>query len=261
MNVIVIGAHPDDCEYRCAGTAAKWSAAGHRVKFMSLTNGDAGHHEMTAAALIDRRRAESERGAALLGVAEVQVCDFHDGLLEPTLAARDTVIRAIRAWQADLVITHRPNDYHPDHRYTSALVQDSAYMVLVPAVCRDTPPLRANPVYLYMEDEFQKPYPFQADIAVAIDDVWRRKVDSLDAHVSQFYEWLPWVDGIAAEVPKDAAARRQWLETRLRRALPSPIRAALVRRYGAASGQAEAYELCEYGRQPSPAELDTLLPR
>jgi LmbE family N-acetylglucosaminyl deacetylase len=261
MNIIIFGAHPDDCEYRCAGTSAKWAAAGHRVKFVSLTNGGAGHHQMKTSDVVKRRRQESERAAGLLGVAELQICDNDDGLLEPTLAVRDTVIRAIRAWQADVVITHRPNDYHPDHRYTSELVQDSAYIVLVPAICRDTPPLRVNPVYLYMEDEFAKPYPFQPDIAVAIDDVWEKKVDSLDAHVSQFYEWLPWVDGSPEPMPADAAVRRALLDTRLRRPLTPAVQAALVRRYGAAGALAEAYELCEYGRQPPPEELDRLLPR
>jgi LmbE family N-acetylglucosaminyl deacetylase len=263
MNVIIIGAHPDDCEYRCAGTAAKWAAAGHAVKFVSVTNGDAGHHELKGEALVSRRKAESEESARRLGIAAVELLPHHDGLLEPSLAARETVIRQIRQWRADVVVTHRPNDYHPDHRYTSQLVQDSAYMVLVPIVCPDAPVLRRNPVYLYMEDEFSKPYPFRPDVVVAIDDVWAKKVDSLDAHVSQFYEWLPWVDGRLEEVPREAHARREWLDSQMRRALSPDIRAALAARYGAAAGAlcTEAYELCEYGRQPSREELDALLPR
>jgi LmbE family N-acetylglucosaminyl deacetylase len=264
MNIIIIGAHPDDCEYRCAGTAAKWAAAGHRVKFVSMTNGDAGHHELAGDDLIRRRRAEAEEGGRRLGVAAVELLDYHDGLLEATVSAREAVIRRIRQWNADLVVTHRPNDYHPDHRYTSELVQDSAYMVLVPAICRDTPPLGRNPVYLYMEDEFLKPYPFTPDIAVAVDETWDAKIDSLDAHVSQFYEWLPWVDGQSGQVPRDPGARRAWLDRSIRRTLPASVRAALDKRYGAAGGSvthAEAYELCEYGRQASYEELHTLLPR
>jgi LmbE family N-acetylglucosaminyl deacetylase len=262
LNVIIIGAHPDDCEYRCAGTAAKWAAAGHAVKFVSVTNGDAGHHELKGEALVARRKAESEEAARRLGIAAVELLPHHDGLLEPSLAARGTVIRQIRQWRADVVVTHRPNDYHPDHRYTSQLVQDSAYMVLVPIVCPDTPPLRRNPVYLYMEDEFSKPYPFRPDVVVAIDDVWAAKIGSLDAHVSQFYEWLPWVDGRLDELPRDPSARRDWLDRQMRRALPEPVCAALAERYGSASAQcAEAYELCEYGRQPSREQLDALLPR
>lgn len=263
LNVIIIGAHPDDCEYRCAGTAAKWAAAGHAVKFVSATNGDAGHHELKGDALVARRQAESDEAARRLGIAAVELLPYHDGLLEPSLAARETVIRQIRQWNADIVVTHRPNDYHPDHRYTSQLVQDSAYLVLVPIVCPDTHVLRRNPVYLYMEDEFTKPYPFRPDIVVAVDAVWAKKIDSLDAHVSQFYEWLPWVDGKSDEVPRDNGARREWLERQMRRALPPGIRTALAERYGSADGVecAEAYELCEYGRQPTREELDTLLPR
>ena len=209
-------------------------------------------------------KSESEEGARRLGVEAVELLPHHDGLLEPSLTARETVIRQLRQWQADVVVTHRPNDYHPDHRYTSQLVQDSAYMVLVPIVCPDTPPLRRNPVYLYMEDEFTKPYPFTPDVAVAIDDVWQKKIASLDAHISQFYEWLPWVDGQLHEVPAGAEERRAWLERQLQRLPPPAVAAALSERYGAdAAGveHAEGYELCEYGRQPSREELDKLLPR
>jgi LmbE family N-acetylglucosaminyl deacetylase len=265
LNIIIIGAHPDDCEYRCAGTAAKWAAGGHAVKFVSMTRGDAGHHEAQSEPLAARRKTESEEAARRLGIAAVENLPHHDGLLEPSLEAREKVIRLIRQWRADVVVTHRPNDYHPDHRYTSQLVQDSAYLVLVPLVCPDTPPLRRNPVYLYMEDEFRKPYPFQPDCAVSIDDVWSKKIASLDAHVSQFYEWLPWVDGRLDQVPGEAGARRAWLDRQMRRVLPPAVASALVRRYGAEAAaplqHAEAYELCEYGRQPSPEELERLLPR
>lgn len=265
LRVIVIGAHPDDCEYYCGGTAAKLAAAGHQVKFVSLTCGDAGHHLISGQELSDRRTREAQEAARRLGISAYDVLPYRDGRLMPTLDARETVIRLIRNWQADVVFTHRPNDYHPDHRITSLLVQDSAYLVMVPNLCRDTPALRWNPIYLYFEDDFRKPNPFTPDIAVAIDDVWERKLLALDAHESQFYEWLPWVDWGEEVPPQTRAARLDWLSGKVARPIREPVRAALARRYGEERATrirfAEAFELCEYGRQASWEELDALMPR
>lgn len=259
LRVIAFGAHPDDCDIRSAGTAAKLAAAGHAVKFVSVTNGDAGHQSEGGGALAKKRRAEAAEAGKRLGIAEYQTLDNHDGELLPTLEVRHQIIRLIRQWNADVVLAPRPNDYHPDHRYTGVLIQDAAYMVVVPNVCPDTPPLRKNPVFLYFEDNFQKPAPFRPDVVVPIDDVWEKKVSALDAHVSQMYEWLPWVDGKLDQVPKDEVARKQWLsKTREGRIKPA-TRELLQKWYGAdRAGQvryAEAFELCEYGRQPSADEL------
>ena len=200
LNIIAFGAHPDDCDQRAGGTAAKFAALGHRVRFVSVTNGDAGHQTEGGGALAARRRAEAQEAGRRIGV-EYVVLDNHDGELLPTLEVREQIIRQIRLWKADLVLAPRPNDYHPDHRYTGILVQDAAYMVVVPNIAPDTPALRKNPVFLYFEDGFQKPQPFRPDIAVSIDDVIDKKVDMMDAHVSQFYEWLPWVGGTLEKVP------------------------------------------------------------
>src|SRR6202162_160488 len=207
IRVIAFGAHPDDCDIRAAGTAALFAKMGNAVKFVSVTNGDAGHQSMSGAVLAQRRLAEAKESARRLGI-EYEVLNNHDGELLPTLEVRKEIIRQIRRWNADVVLAPRPNDYHPDHRYTGVLVQDAAYMVVVADVTPDTPPLRKNPVFLYYEDHFQRPNPFRPDIAVAIDDVIDQKIDALDSHVSQFYEWLPWVDGKLEDVPKDAGARR-----------------------------------------------------
>jgi LmbE family N-acetylglucosaminyl deacetylase len=263
IHVIAIGAHPDDCDIRAAGTAALFAKMGHAVKFVSVTNGDVGHHEMKGAELAKRRLAEAKESGRRLGI-EYDVLDNHDGRLLPTLDVRMQIIREIREWNADLVLAPRPNDYHPDHRYTGVLVQDAAYMVVVPALVPEAPALRKNPVFLYYEDRFQRPNPFRPDIAVAIDETIDRKVDALDAHVSQFYEWLPWVEGHLADVPKDAAARKPWLKRTRSPAITPEVRAALVKWYGAEKGNAtqyyEAFEVCEYGAQPDSARLRQLFP-
>src|SRR6476620_7214400 len=165
LRIIAFGAHPDDNELRLAGTAAKWAALGHQVKFVAVTNGDIGHWREAGGPLARRRTAESLETARILGIT-TQVLDIHDGELEPTLENRRTITRLIREWKADIVIGHRPNDYHPDHRAVGQLVQDASYMVTVPFFCPDTPILTRNPVFLSYEDSFTRPNPFRADIIV-----------------------------------------------------------------------------------------------
>ena len=263
LNIIAFGAHPDDCDQGAGGVAAKYAALGHRVRFVSVTNGDAGHQTEGGGALAARRRAEAQEAGRRIGI-EYVVLDNHDGELLPALKPREEIIRQIRQWKADLVLAPRPNDYHPDHRYTGALVQDAAYMVVVPNVAPDTPALQKNPVFMYFQDRFQKPNPFTPDVAVSLDDVIEKKLDMLDAHVSQMYEWLPWVDGTLANVPKGAAERRTWLK-QTRAIQPNPaVRAALIKWYGPEKGKAvqyaEAFEVCEYGTRPDEAMIRKLFP-
>jgi LmbE family N-acetylglucosaminyl deacetylase len=263
IRVIAFGAHPDDCDIRAAGTAALFAAGGHAVKFVSVTNGDVGHQTLKRTELAKRRQAEAKESARRLGI-EYEVLDNHDGELLPTVEVRKQIIRQIRAWNADVVLAPRPNDYHPDHRYTGVLVQDAAYMVVVPNLVPEVPAVRKNPVFLYYEDGFQRPNPFRPDIAVAIDSVADRKIDALDSHVSQFYEWLPWVAGNLADVPKDPAERKIWLKRqRLREPNPA-VRASLVKWYGADAGNKakyyEAFEICEYGAQANEDRVRQLFP-
>lgn len=264
LRIIAFGAHPDDCDIRASGTAALWVKMGYAVKFVSVTNGDAGHQTMHGAELAKRRLAEAKESARRLGI-EYEVLHNHDGELLPTLDVRLQVIREIRKWNADVVIGPRPNDYHPDHRYTGVLMQDAAYMVVVPNVAPETPALRKNPVFLYYQDNFQRPNPFRPDVAVDIDDVFDLKIEALDSHVSQFYEWLPWVDGKLADVPKDVEVRKEWLKHGfVNRPITPDVRASLVKWYGIEKGNAvqhaEAFEVCEYGAQPDAARLRQIFP-
>jgi LmbE family N-acetylglucosaminyl deacetylase len=263
LRIIMFGAHPDDCDIRSAGTAAKWVALGHKVRFVSVTNGDAGHHEMGGGMLAMRRRAEAQEVGKRLGI-EYVVLDNHDGELVPSLDVREQIIQQIREWNADLVLGPRPNDYHPDHRYTGVLLQDAAFMVTVPNIETRTPALKKNPVFLYYQDGFQRPNPFRPDIVVNIDDTIDKKIDALDAHVSQFYEWLPWHAGYLDQVPKDPAARKAWLKKSRGGNIAPSVREALVKAYGQDVGakvqHAEAFEICEYGSRPSEADIKRLFP-
>ncbi len=264
LRIIAFGAHPDDCDIVAGGTAALWAQAGHAVKFVSVTNGDAGHQTMAGAVLARRRKAETQAAAKVLGL-EYVVLDNHDGELLPTLENRREIIRMIREHRPHLVLGPRPNDYHPDHRYTATLVQDAAYMVTVPNVVAAAEHLARNPTIMYVTDGFQKPYPFTPDVVVDIDAVVEKKIAAIACHESQFYEWLPYNAGNLHEVPADAAERFAWLHKRMEGRLSrdaNRFRAKLIERYGAERGQnvqfAEAFELCEYGA-PLSEDLRTKL--
>jgi LmbE family N-acetylglucosaminyl deacetylase len=233
---------------------------------ISLTNGDAGHHEQGGAPLAWRRREEAAAAGAVLG-CEYITLDNHDGELLPSLELRREVIEIIRRYQPDLVMTPRPYDYHPDHRYTAQVIQDAMYMVTVPNVVSRVPHLDKNPVVVYLWDHFQKPYPFQPDVVVAIDEVYNQKVQALHRHTSQMYEWLPYNAGVLAQVPADEAARLDWLRERQaprNRHVADLYRTMLVDSYGAEKGQArqfaEAFEVCEYGAPLTPEQRLRLFP-
>lgn len=267
LRIIIFGAHPDDAEYRGAGVAMKWARQGHHVKLVSATNGDIGHWQMAGGPLALRRIQEVNEVAKRLGVT-VEVLDIHDGEIMPTLENRRTFTRLIRQWNADIVITNRPNDYHPDHRYTSILVQDSAYMVTVPFFVPDAAPLKRNPLFFYASDRFQKPNPFTADVAVSIDEVIEPTLDALLVMVSQIHEGG--ANGYAGLYPDDAAGKQR-RHDEVRKSLArryasaaDQYRDALVKFYGPDQGRkiryAQAFEICEYGRRPSIDEMKKLFP-
>ncbi|NDC62744.1 MAG: PIG-L family deacetylase [Planctomycetia bacterium] len=269
LRIIVFGAHPDDAEYKAGGTAAKWAKLGHAVKLVSVTNGDIGHWRAAGEELARRRAAEVTAAAEVLGVTS-EVLGIHDGELMPTLENRRLVTRLIREWKADVVICHRPWDYHPDHRYVGILVQDAAFMVTVPFFCPEVPALKKNPVFMHSSDMFQKPIAFQPDVAVAVDDVFETKLEAVHRLTSQAYEGGAIGDAeqmAAVPAEADVAGRKAWLRERWMRrqaAEADRFRDLLVRLYGEEQGRrvryAEAFEVCEYGHRPTPEELRRLFP-
>ena len=269
LRILVFGAHPDDAEFKAGGTAAKWAKLGHHVKLVSVTNGDIGHWQMAGGPLAQRRTAEVVAAAKKLGT-QSQVLDIHDGELLPTLENRKLITKVIREWKADIVISHRPWDYHPDHRYVGVLVQDAAFMVTVPFFCPDTPPLKTNPVFLFSSDGFQRPYPFKPDVAVSIDDVFEQKLDAVHELTSQVYEGgASGSEEFVRSIPpeSDTSGRKAWLKARWQDRQSreaDKARAVLLEMYGEEAGKAvkyaESFEICEYGRRPSAEELKKLFP-
>jgi LmbE family N-acetylglucosaminyl deacetylase len=266
LRILVIGAHPDDADIKAGGTSARWCASGHVVRLVSLTNGQAGHQSMYGPQLAQRRRAEAQAAAAVIG-ATYEVMDQPDGELDDRKENRLAVIRLIRTFRPDLIITHRSNDYHPDHRFGGLLVQDASYLLTVPAICPDVPHLERSPVILYFSDAFKKPCRFEPHVLVDIDDQFARMVDMLHCHVSQFYEWLPYNAGHLDQVPKTDAERRKWLGERMSRRirpLADRYRELLLAQYGPEHGSRirhiEAFEVSEYGSPLDDAARARLLP-
>ena len=266
LRIIAFGAHPDDAELKASGVAALWAAAGHKVKFVSMTNGDVGHFGTAGGPLARRRAAEVAECARILGI-ETEVMDIHDGELTPSLENRKTMARLIRSWQADIVMGHRPYDYHPDHRYTGVLMDDSAVVVVAPFFVPDTPPTRRNPVFLYYSDGFQDPKPFTPSIVVGIDDVAEKKWACVAAMPSQFGDEDSWQGRTLPNVPKGDRERAAYLLDIVKKrnlAISDQYRDRLVSLYGAERGKkvqyAEAFQLGQYGRQPSPDDLKRMFP-
>ncbi|MBL8167594.1 MAG: PIG-L family deacetylase [Acidobacteria bacterium] len=267
LRIIAFGAHPDDCELSVGGTAALWAAQGHHVKLVAVTNGDIGHWREAGGPLALRRKKEVEEASRILG-STVHVMENHDGELLPTLENRREITRLIRQWKADLVLSPRPNDYHPDHRYTGVLVQDAAYMVTVPFFVPEVEPLKNNPVFMYYTDRFMKPNPSAPDVAVSLDSVMDKKLDALAVMESQFLEGG--ANGHEGLLPKTPAERgKRVKEVRDGHAarnlnVANRFRELLKEWYGAEAGTkvkyAEAFEICEYGRRPDKTELKRLFP-
>ena len=283
IRAMMIGAHPDDCDFRCGGLALKYVRAGHKVKFLAMCNGDGGHHELSPEAIAKRRRGESLAVAEFAGIEYDVWEDSSDCVLYADLDTRARLVREIRKFNPDIIFCSRPNDYHADHRNASILVQDASYLLIVPHYCPDVPAMKKTPAILYFYDHFQNP-PFQADVAVDIDDVIDDKFKMLSLHESQVYEWLPYTKGLLEQVPAEPKKRLEWLhepriprdgtpidaeflarnliglQSEYREAKPAVAhRDTLIKRYGEKGSKtlfAEVFGLCEYGG----AYSDELIP-
>jgi LmbE family N-acetylglucosaminyl deacetylase len=266
IRLLVLGAHPDDAEFRAGGLAAMYRDLGHVVKFVSLTNGDAGHHLMRGEALAARRRKEAEAAGAVIG-AEYAVWEHSDGWLLPTPDLRAQVIREIRTFKPDLVLTHRPDDYHPDHRACGHVVRDACFTVTVPAIVPDTPALRRDPVVAYLGDEFMRPTELRPDVVIDVGPKLDVIIAMLACHESQLFEWLPYNERVEDQVPSDPAGRRQWVfdfyAGRLR-ANATRFQRRLVELYGESRAKeihwVEAFEVSEYAAPLDEAARKRLFP-
>jgi LmbE family N-acetylglucosaminyl deacetylase len=266
LRIIAFGAHPDDAELKFAGTAALFAAQGAKVKLVALTNGDVGHFSQAGGPLAQRRKAEVEACHAKLGV-ETEVLDIHDGELMPDLETRKKVANLIRDWQADIVLSHRPWDYHPDHRAVGKLAEDAAVVVAAPFFAPYTKPTPRNPIFLFYSDGFKKPYPFDPILAVGFDEAAQKKWDCISDLPSQFADADSWQARYGRNVPTDEAGRKAFLNDAVKQRsadVANQYRNLLVQLYGEQKGRsikyAEAFELNQYGSPATVEELKAMFP-
>jgi N-acetylglucosamine malate deacetylase 1 len=266
LRIIAMGAHPDDAELKFAGTGALFAAKGAKVKLVALTNGDVGHFEQAGGPLAKRRKAEVEACHKILGV-ETEVLDIHDGELMADLQTRKVVGNIIRDYQADIVLSHRPYDYHPDHRAVGQLANDTAVVVAAPFFAPYTPPVARNPVYLYYSDPFTHPYPFDPVLAVGIDSVADKKWSCISAIPSQFEDADSWQARYRTNIPTDEAGRKKAIMDVVQQGnvdVANKYRDLLVKLYGEQKGRAfkyaEAFELNQYGTAATADNLKAVFP-
>src|SRR5690554_1545557 len=262
--VIVICAHPDDAELTTGGTTLLLTRLGYKIKYVSLTNGNKGHHQGTKNEIAIRRYNETREVAQRLN-CDYEVLNNEDGELEATLKNRMEVIKLIREWKADIVITHPSYDYHPDHRNTSLLVQDAAFLVSVPKILPEIPALEVNPLFLYTRGRYTNPQKPSPDIVVDITPVVREKAYIIDAHASQIYEWLPWINRSKEVIPETREGRLEHVLNVyvLKRGEIKAEDLPVVEKWYGSSAQAvntiEAFEICEFGRKVTDQDILELL--
>lgn len=187
MNVLAIGAHPDDLEMQCGGTLARYAAEGHNVTMVHVSTGNVGHMVIPPAELIEIRAAEAKAAGALIGAEVISLGEMDLYVRSDNMASRDKVIDVIRKTKPDIIITHNPHDYMDDHEETSRLVYGATMAATVPhQKTRYEHWGKLTPLY-YMEpaagvDSLPEEF-------VDITDYIDIKLKMLACHVSQ-HKWL-----------------------------------------------------------------------
>jgi LmbE family N-acetylglucosaminyl deacetylase len=193
-NILVILAHPDDPEFFCGATIARWTSAGHRVSYCLLTCGDKGAKDLNTSTeqLCRTRQAEQQAAADILGVEQVRFLGFKDGYLQPDLQLRLDITRVIRQKRPEIILTCDPTSLymrdtminHPDHRAAGQAVLDAVF------------PAAGNPLY-FMElwrDEGLAPHSVEEvwvsltltpNLMIDVTEYWDIKIQALKQHASQ----------------------------------------------------------------------------
>jgi LmbE family N-acetylglucosaminyl deacetylase len=264
--LLILGAHPDDAEIHGGGLAAQYRQNGYPVRMISVTDGSSGHHQRPPAELIGLRRSEAANAGAVID-AEYHTWDFPDGKLQPTLEVRARIIREIRQFQPDLVLTHRTCDYHPDHRAVGQCVQDASYMVTVPHVVPEVTALRSDPVVAFLPDLFTRPTPIRPDVVIDITPQIETIAQMMACHRSQVFEWLAYHQGILDSIPEQEQDKMIWVREWIERFIgprTERFRDFLINRHSIESAKVpsfiEVYEISEYARQPDIESLNRLFP-
>jgi N-acetylglucosamine malate deacetylase 1 len=259
MRVLVLGAHPDDAEFHAGGLLYHHAKLQSQIRIVSVTDGRSGHQSIEQSSLVTIRRNEAARAGNVIR-AEYHTWDFPDGYLMPDLPVRERIIREIRTFKPDLVLTHRTCDYHPDHRAVGLAVQDASYLVTVPKIVSDVPALRRDPVVAYMPDMFTRPNSLRPDALLDATESLDTLIAMLACHESQVFDWLPFNQQILERVPTDHSERLLWLKEWFL-GMVSP-RGPLFWNsdWGATPKLVEAFEISEYASRPTNSQKKQLFP-
>jgi len=198
QNILVILAHPDDPEFFCGGTLAKWARDGHNIIYLLLTHGDKGFHDttpadMTSEKLVALRKVEQENAANVIGAKAVHIMDNPDGYLVPDIDTRRIVVREIRRHKPDILVTCDPLNLfaiyginHPDHRAAGQVVIDAVF------------PAAGNKVFFpeLLEEGFEPHMPkeiwcsltSQPNTTIDVTDTWDIKLQAILEHKSQMQD-------------------------------------------------------------------------
>ena len=152
MNILAIGAHPDDVETSCGGTLAKYAKMGHKVFMATATNGNIGSATLSMEKIAAVRKEEARKAAAHIG-AEYICLDYDDEMFFEDKAARLAFIDLVRYCKADVILTHNPEDYNPDHELTSKIISDIAVMIPIEKIHTKSPAYSRIPIIVYFESE------------------------------------------------------------------------------------------------------------
>lgn len=226
QKILVILAHPDDPEFFCGGTIARWTASGHQVVYWLLTCGDKGSQDpdFNPQELCDNRIGEQRAAAARLGVFQVNSLGYPDGYLQPNLELRKEIARIIRSEKPDILVTCDPTYYfagenrinHPDHRIAGQAVVEAVF------------PAAGNPLYfpeLLSEDGLQPHTPKEVWISIAqqpnlvldVTDLWEQKIQALCEHRSQIGDIEVFVDRMRSRHTVDSTPENPRYEEVFRR--------------------------------------------
>lgn len=192
MNILAVGAHPDDVETMCAGTLAKYASQGHKVFIATATNGNIGSSTLSKDEIGKIRKQEAANSAAIIG-AEYICLDYDDELFYETLDVRMSFINLVRHCKADVIFTHNPHDYNPDHELTSKIINDIAVMVPIAKLETEEEPYDVIPSIWYFEPA--NSMGFVLTDYVDITDFYETKMKMLGCMESQ-KQWM--VDNYAS---------------------------------------------------------------
>jgi LmbE family N-acetylglucosaminyl deacetylase len=226
QKILVILAHPDDPEFFCGATLARWARTGHQITYCLLTCGDKGFNpttspDMTTEKLCSLRRVEQNNAAKIIGVNAVHFLDREDGYLVPDLDLRREVVRLIRAHQPDILVTCDPQNLfavyginHPDHRACGQVVLDAVFPAAGSLVY--FPELLAEGYPPHMPKEVWCSLTNQPNVTLDVTETWEIKLKALLEHKTQIQDAEQLMERMKSRRAEDSSAENPRYEEKFR---------------------------------------------